>query len=261
MISSLNDLPAPNKIEQRVIDRLDFDPSIRLACQLRPEKNIHVNPLISLMSSEKKKLKYDNQERLTGLEKDAVIMFCDLRGFTTLSEGKMPFDVVFILNKYFKLVTEAVTNNRGRIDKFIGDGVMAIFDQDPDTSTNCRNALYASSKIAGSLNLLNSELSDEGIDTLRIGIGIHTGTAILGKMGYGPASSETAIGDTVNVASRLEQLTKEYSCQLMFSAAVAEKASLNTSLLKSVETEIRGRKDLLQAFYCNNAAEAMEAFQ
>ena len=109
VISSLNDLPAPNKIEQRVIDRLDFDPSIRLACQLRPEKNIHVNPLISLMSSEKKKLKYDNQERLTGLEKDAVIMFCDLRGFTTLSEGKMPFDVVFILNKYFKLVTEAVT--------------------------------------------------------------------------------------------------------------------------------------------------------
>ena len=259
--SSLNDLPTPNKIEQRVIDRLDFDPSIRLACQLRPEKNIQVNPLISLMSSEKKKLKYNNQEHLTGLEKDAVIMFCDLRGFTTLSEGKMPFDVVFILNKYFKLVTEAVTINRGRIDKFIGDGVMAIFDQDLDTTTNCRNALYASSKIAGSLNLLNSELSDEDIDTLRIGIGIHTGTAILGKMGYGQASSETAIGDTVNVASRLEQLTKNFSCQLMFSAAVAEKASLNTSLLKSVETEIRGRKDLLQAFYCNNAEEAMEAFQ
>ena len=96
--------------------------------------------------------------------------------------------------------------------------------------------------------MLNSELSDGGIDTLRLGIGIHTGTAILGKMGYGPASSETAIGDTVNIASRLEQLTKKYSCQLMFSAAVAEKASLNTSLLKSVETEIRGRKDLLQAF-------------
>ena len=261
VISSLNDLPTPNKIEQRVIDRLDFDPSIRLACQLRPEKNIQINPLISLMSSEKKKLKYNNQEHLTGLEKDAVIMFCDLRGFTTLSEGKMPFDVVFILNKYFKLVTEAVTDNRGRIDKFIGDGVMAIFDQDLDTSVNCRNALRASSKISESLTLLNSELSDEKIDTLQIGIGIHTGTAILGKMGYGQASSETAIGDTVNVASRLEQLTKNFSCQLMFSAAVAENASLNTSLLESVETEIRGRKDLLQAFYCTNATEAIEAFQ
>ena len=109
--------------------------------------------------------------------------------------------------------------------------------------------------------MLNSELSDEDIDTLRIGIGIHTGTAILGKMGYGQASSETAIGDTVNVASRLEQLTKNYSCHMMFSAAVAEQASLNTSLLKSVETEIRGRKDLLQAFCCKNAAEAMQAFQ
>ena len=90
MISSLNDLPAPNKIEQRVIDRLDFDPSIRLACQLRPEKNIHVNPLISLMSSEKKKLKYDNQERLTGLEKDAVIMFCDLRVSPRFPKEKCP---------------------------------------------------------------------------------------------------------------------------------------------------------------------------
>ena len=80
-------------------------------------------------------------------------------------------------------------------------------------------------------------------------------------MGYGQASSETAVGDTVNVASRLEQLTKNYSCQLMFSKAVAEKASLNKSVLKSVETEIRGRKDLLEAFYCKNAKEAMDAFQ
>ena len=261
IISNLKDLPTPNKIEQLVIDRLGFDPSIRLACQLRPEKNIEIKPLISLMSIEKKKLKYDNQERLTGLEKDTVILFCDLRGFTTLSEGKMPFDVVFILNKYFKLVAEAVTNNRGRIDKFIGDGVMAIFDQDPETSANCKNALCASSEIAESLTLLNSELSDEKIDTLRIGIGIHTGTAIIGKIGYGEASSETAIGDTVNVASRLEQLTKNYSCQLMFSDAVAQKASLNKSALKSVETKIRGRKDLLEVFYCESAKEAIDAFQ
>ena len=261
VISNLKDLPSPNKIEQRVIDRLNFDPSIRLACQLRPEKNIEINPLISLMSTEKKKLKYDNQEHLTGLEKDTVIMFCDLRGFTTLSEGKMPFDVVFILNKYFKLVTEAVTTNRGRIDKFIGDGVMAIFDQDTNNAANCKNALCASSEIAESLALLNSELSEDDIDMLRIGIGIHTGTAILGKMGYGQASSETAVGDTVNVASRLEQLTKKYSCQLMFSNAVAEQASLNKSVLKSVETEIRGRKDLLEAFYCEHAKDAMDAFQ
>ena len=261
VISNLKDLPSPNKIEQRVIDRLDFDPSIRLACQLRPEKNIEINPLISLMSTEKKKLKYDNQEHLTGLEKDTVIMFCDLRGFTSLSEGKMPFDVVFILNKYFKLVTEAVTTNKGRIDKFIGDGVMAIFDQDTNNAANCKNALCASSEIAESLALLNSELSEDDIDILRIGIGIHTGTAILGKMGYGQASSETAVGDTVNVASRLEQLTKKYSCQLMFSNAVAEKASLNKSVLKSVETEIRGRKDLLEAFYCKHAKDALDAFQ
>ena len=188
-------------------------------------------------------------------------MFCDLRGFTTLSEGKMPFDVVFILNKYFKLVTDAVTENQGRIDKFIGDGVMAIFDQDHNTSLNCKNALRASSEITESLADLNSELSNEEIDPLRIGIGIHTGKAIIGKMGYGEASSETAIGDTVNVASRLEQLTKNYSCQLMFSNAVAEEAMLDKTKLKAVETEIRGKKEKIDAFCCNSAKEAIDAFQ
>ena len=261
VISNLDDLPTPNKIEQRVIDRLGFDPSIRLACQLRPEKNIEINPLISLVKNEKQKLRFDNQEHLSGQEKETVIMFCDLRGFTTLSEGKMPFDVVFILNKYFKLVTDAVTENQGRIDKFIGDGVMAIFDQDHNTSLNCKNALRASSQITESLADLNSELSNEEIDPLRIGIGIHTGKAIIGKMGYGEASSETAIGDTVNVASRLEQLTKNYSCQLMFSNAVAEEAMLDKTKLKSVRTEIRGKKKEIDAFCCNNAKDAIEAFQ
>ncbi len=261
VFSYLKDLPIPNKIEQLVIDRLGFDPSISLACQLRPEQNIEINSLISLMCNEKKKRKYDNQEYLTGLKKDTVILFCNLRGFTTLSEGKMPFDVVFILNKYFQLVAEAVTNNRGRIDKFIGDGVIAIFDPDPETSTNCKTALRASSEIAESLAVLNSELSDEATETLRIGMDIYTGTANVGKIGYGEASSKTAICDNVNVASRLEQLTKNYSCQLMFSDVVAEKASLNKSELESVETEIRGRRSLLKVFYCDDSKESTDEFQ
>jgi adenylate cyclase len=126
---------------------------------------------------------------------------------------------------------------------------------------NCKNALRASSEITESLADLNSELSNEEIDPLRIGIGIHTGKAIIGKMGYGEASSETAIGDTVNVASRLEQLTKNYSCQLMFSNAVAEEAMLDKTKLKAVETEIRGKKEKIDAFCCNSAKEAIDAFQ
>jgi len=257
--SSLGELPKPNKIEQSVINRLNFDQSLRLACQLRPETDIEINPLIKLVNHDKQNLRFSNQENLSGIEKETVIMFCDLRGFTRLSDRKMPFDVVFILNKYFKLVTDAVEENKGRIDKFIGDGVMAIFDKDTTISNNCKNALKGAAMITTYLNDLNDELSTEDLDPLRLGIGIHSGNAIIGKMGYGEASSDTAIGDTVNVASRLEQLTKEYSCQLMFSSTVAENAELDKTKLNSVKTKIRGKKDYLEAFYCGSADEAIKA--
>ena len=259
VLSSLNDLPKPNFIEQKVIDRLNFDPTIRLACQLRPETNIEINPLISLVGNEKNRLLFSNQKNLSGMEAETVILFCDLRGFTKLSDDRLPFDVVFILNKYFKLVTEAVEGNNGRIDKFIGDGVMAIFDKSEIQSDRCKNSLKAAAEISESLQNLNVELANENIDPLKIGIGIHAGTTILGKMGYGMASSETAIGDTVNVASRLEQLTKSYSCELMFSNAVAESANLNVDILHSIKTEIRGKKGTLNAFYCEHAAESLIA--
>ena len=257
--SSLGELPKPNKIEQSVINRLNFDQSLRLACQLRPETDIEINPLIKLVNHDKQNLRFSNQENLSGIEKETVIMFCDLRGFTRLSDGKMPFDVVFILNKYFKLVTDAVEENKGRIDKFIGDGVMAIFDKDTTISKNCKNALKGAAIITTYLNDLNDELSTEDIEPLRLGIGIHSGNAIIGKMGYGEASTDTAIGDTVNVASRLEQLTKDYSCQLMFSSIVAENAELDKTKLNSVKTKIRGKKDYLEAFYCGSADEAIKA--
>ena len=257
--SSLGELPKPNKIEQSVINRLNFDQSLRLACQLRPETDIEINPLIKLVNHDKQNLRFSNQENLSGIEKETVIMFCDLRGFTRLSDGKMPFDVVFILNKYFKLVTDAVEENKGRIDKFIGDGVMAIFDKDTTISKNCKNALKGAAMITTYLNELNDELSADDIEPLRLGIGIHSGNAIIGKMGYGEASTDTAIGDTVNVASRLEQLTKDYSCQLMFSSIVAENAELDKTKLNSVKTKIRGKKDYLEAFYCGSADEAIKA--
>ena len=257
--SSLGELPKPNKIEQSVINRLNFDQSLRLACQLRPETDIEINPLIKLVNHDKQNLRFSNQENLSGIEKETVIMFCDLRGFTRLSDGKMPFDVVFILNKYFKLVTDAVEENKGRIDKFIGDGVMAIFDKDTTITKNCKNALQGAAMITTYLNELNDELSTDDIEPLRLGIGIHSGNAIIGKMGYGEASTDTAIGDTVNVASRLEQLTKDYSCQLMFSSIVAENAELDKTKLNSVKTKIRGKKDYLEAFYCGSADEAIKA--
>ena len=102
-----------------------------------------------------------------------------------MSETKLPYDVVYILNKYFKFVVESIEDNGGRVDKFIGDGVMAIFDISNNMNENCKNALVASRNISKSLKLLNEELKSELDGDLKIGIGVHAGTVILGKMGFG----------------------------------------------------------------------------
>src|SRR5262249_3392541 len=153
---------------------------------------------------------------LHGAEREIVILFGDLRSFTQLSEKKLPYDLVFLLNRYFAETGHAVEAAGGRIDKFIGDGVMALFGLDSGVGAGraCRGALAGAKEWAGRMNPLNAALFHDIPEPLRIGIGIHTGPAIVGEMGYGTAVSITAVGDSVNTASRIEALTKTYACEL-----------------------------------------------
>src|SRR6185295_4741556 len=118
----------------------------------------------------------------------------DLRAFTQLTEKKLPYDVVFLLNRYFAEMGHAVETAGGRIDKFIGDGVMALFGLDSGVEAGCREALAAARGMSERMQSLNHALSHDVPEPLRIGIGIHTGPAIVGEMGYGTAVSVTAVG-------------------------------------------------------------------
>jgi adenylate cyclase len=139
----------------------------------------------------------------------------------------------------------AVEAAGGRIDKFIGDGVMALFGLDTGVEAGCREALAAARDMAERMEILNRALVHDISEPLRIGIGIHTGPAIVGEMGYGTAVSITAVGDSVNTASRIESLTKTYACQLVVSEAVVLRAGIDLADAPRHEIEIRGRVERL----------------
>lgn len=214
VLSDHDDLPERNGVEEQVAKRLNLDSNVRLACQLRPISNITVRPLVS---APKTSVNEANKLSLSGRETEVVVMFIDLRNFTLISEKLLPYDTVFLLNKYFKICGEAIAENNGIIDKFIGDGVMALFNSGERLKDNSIDALKAATVISEKMAALSRESEEDFQHRLGIGIGIHAGTTIMGEMGYGTSISETAIGDCVNVASRLEQLTKAEGCELIIS--------------------------------------------
>jgi adenylate cyclase len=237
------EIPPAASEEVKVLRRVGAAPDVRLACQLRPHGDLRVTPLLPATAQARDGFRRPGY--LQGAEREIAIMFADLRSFTQLSEQKLPYDLVFLLNRYFAEMGHAVEAAGGRIDKFIGDGVMALFGLDTGVEAGCREALAAARDMAERMEILNRALVHDISEPLRIGIGIHTGPAIVGEMGYGTAVSITAVGDSVNTASRIESLTKTYACQLVVSEAVVQRAGIDLADAPRHEIEIRGRVERL----------------
>jgi adenylate cyclase len=154
--------------------------------------------------------------------------------------------VVFLLNRYFEAVGNAVAEAGGIANQYTGDGVMALFGVNTNLKTACRQALLASSAMISRIEELSRELVAELQTPLRIGIGIHAGSAVVGEIGYGGAHYLTAVGDTVNTASRLEALTKQYGCELVVSGLVIAQAGLGHVDAPHHEITVRNREAPLQ---------------
>jgi adenylate cyclase len=239
----LGSIDPPGEDEGRVLRRIGATQNVRLACQLRPRGAVEVTPLLPPFAQA-----LDGRRRVDavqGSEREVAILFVDIRGFTSLAEGRLPYDVVFVLNRYFSAMGRAVEAAGGRVDKFIGDGVMALFGIAGGPEAACREALAAARMMSERLEELNRSLSGELDQPLRVGIGIHVGPTIVGEMGYGSVTAITAIGDAVNTASRLETLTKEYGCELVVSEETVLRAGLDLGAFPRHEIEIRGKREML----------------
>lgn len=244
--------PLPSAAEQKVLQRIGAPPNVRLACQLRPTGAIAVAPL--LPANAQARDGFGQPAYLAGQERTIAVLFADLRTFTGIAEHKLPYDLVFLLNSYFETVGECITGAGGMVDKFIGDGVMALFGVEAGPQEGCRQALVAARGMVEQVSRLSESLADEIAQPLKIGIGIHCGPAVVGRMGYGTTVHVTAIGDAVNVASRLQDSTKEYNCQLVISEEVAKQSGLNTIEFTGHELTVRNRKEALIIFVVEDVA-------
>ncbi len=240
VMSDIETLPPRNGIESLVAERLSLQDNVRLACQLRPTSAVEVRPLVN---APVETLTTEDRETLCGREEEIVVMFVDLRGFTAISEKLLPYDTVYLLNQYFKIAGEAIVQSGGRIDKFIGDGIMALFTDGSGVEENSKNALLAAGKLAEGIKELSTETSSDFGSDLKFGIGIHAGTSVVGAMGYGENITDTAIGDCVNVASRLEQLTKEEECQLIITSDLYQRSGLSLKASYEKNVTVKGKSE------------------
>jgi adenylate cyclase len=251
ILRGFGELPAAGPDEVRVLKRVDAPPDVRLACQLRPTRDVVLAPLLPATAGPADAA-FQTDHR-GGREREIAVLFADLRGFTSLAERRLPYDVVFLLNRYFEAVGGAITRAGGIPNQFTGDGVMALFGVESGARAGCREALTAAVGMVESLAALSRELQDDLPAPFRLGIGIHVGPAIVGRMGYGEGVYFTAVGDTVHVASRFQDLTKQYEAQLVISEQVARRAGVDVSPYARHEITVRNRQEPLAIRVINDA--------
>jgi adenylate cyclase len=230
-------LPRPSNREAFVLSRVgDSDPAIRLACQLRPETDLSFFQIFTPQTAPTR-----HGPSHIGEERYLVSMFVDMRGSTRLAENRLPFDTVFVVNRFLGAVSQAVIECGGQPNQFLGDGQLALFGLATSRQTACRQALKAAGRISLHIEELNQFLKNDLREPIRFGIGIHGGEVIVGDIGYRDHMVFTALGDAVNVAARLQDMTKNLGCEVVFSDEVRATAGLPADALPQQEIEIRGR--------------------
>ncbi len=242
IIGDHSDLPEPSQREAFVLGRVGTpDPSIRLACQLRPTCDISFFQLFlpHTMSTDG----HESNPTRIGQERYLVNMFVDMRGSTRMAEKRLPFDTVFIVNRFLGAVSQAVLASGGMPNQFVGDGMLALFGLSTTRQEACRQALRAAAMIAANVDELNKFLEHDLREPIRFGIGINGGEVIVGDIGYRDHMVFTALGDAVNVAARLQDMTKSLACEAVVSDEVRATAGVAADALPQHDVEIRGRNE------------------
>jgi adenylate cyclase len=184
--------------------------------------------------------------KLGGVNQTITVLFADIRGFTSISEKEKPEKVVALLNKYFSVMTEIIFEHGGTLDKYIGDGLMALFGAPTASPEDALNAVKAAVTMQKRLGPLNEELRAEGLGTISMGIGLHTGEATIGYIGSDKRSEYTAIGDTVNLASRLE--SNAAGGQILMSEASVAASGNRIPVIAREPLTVRNRQQPVNVF-------------
>ena len=254
VLAGLETLPPQGEAERATLAHAGVGPDerdVRLACQLRPSRDIAVFPVYAPAAPARGAFRADAVAG-GGVEREIAVLFCDLRGFTQRAERALPYDTVHLLNRYFDAVGRAVEAGGGHLDKFIGDGALALFGLAAPPEHACAQALETAAAIARGIEGLNAGLRAEGERPVRVAMGLHVGPCIVGEIGYGRVMSLTAVGDGINVASRLEAAAKGFEVDAVVSAELMARAGRAPDLACR-SLPIRGRSDALDVYLVADA--------
>ena len=242
-------LESPSPLEKFALNRIGAAPNVRLACQTRPLMPIQITPLMA------PDLSIDSDWReggVSGEEREVIALFVDLRGSSKMSESHLPYDVLFILNRFFLEMSDALSASHGHYAQFEGDGLMALYGLERGLKQGCLDVLRGAVDMQVRINELNQKLINELREPLKIGIGIHCGQAIVGTMGPPTSPNYSAIGDSINAAARLEGKTKELECVLVVSDEVVRNAGVDFSQFPAEQISLRGKQHSVLAYAIKN---------
>ncbi len=253
ILGGIDALPEASADERAVLERIGADAGVRLACQLRPTEDIAFVPLLPPHATAVDA--YRTGPARSGDERYVVVMFVDMRGSSRLAEGRLPYDTVFVINQFLNAVSSAVLSAGGEPNQILGDGLLALFGLAGRPEAACRQAILASAAIAINVEKLNRALAHGLLEPIRFGIGIHAGVTIAGDIGYERHAQFTVIGDPVNVASRLQDLTKPFGCEALMSEEVYRRSGLGPDDLPQHEVDARGRDGTVKVRSVGRAAD------
>jgi adenylate cyclase len=212
-----NTLPR-NAAEKKIADLLNFDPSVRLACQTMATGNIKLRRLV--MDDEDLELSslfiQGVEPGDTGIEKNVLILFLDIQGFTAFSEALLPYDVIHVLNRFFNQMGEVIKKYEGEINTYMGDGFMALFEA-KDPKEGALRAIRAGLEMLAKVRGLQPYLEELYNKIFHIRMGLHYGHVVAGTVGAHGSRKLTVIGDSVNFASRIEAANKKAGTRFLIS--------------------------------------------
>jgi adenylate cyclase len=231
-----------NEQEQWMADRLHFAPNMRLACQTHVSGDIKVRRLVlddeDMAAAEE--MAIGGTLHSVGEEKQACVLFADIRGFTAFAESLPAHDVIHVLNRYFRQMGRVISHHGGYIDNYMGDGVIALFGIEDPTDAPL-HAVKAGLGMLEAVAALRDYLELAYGEWFQIGIGLNYGDVVVGGVGAGEVKKVTAIGDTVNFTSRIEAATKELGASFLISESTHTQVREHINVGRKVRIKMRGR--------------------
>ena len=250
VIDGARNLTSRTLIEKQTASFRNWDPTVRLACQTYPKGDVRLQRLV-WTSGEINKLQLETVPLGSAEERSIAFLFCDLRNFTTMASQNLAFDVAHLLNRFYTALGDPILMNNGVIYQYVGDEIVGIFGTAGGTKEkNCTDAVRAALGMQYAAHRLNN-IDGADFDTkLKIGIGINYGRAFIGHLGHPKHRQFAVVGDPVNIASRIQSLTKETGCNILASQTVIDAIPEDTLVMSDVmQKHVKGIEDPINIYH------------